>query len=126
MRWAAQRIVLPPPADNSPSTRPSTPCALSGWKSALQCLRERRGIAVVCKAISVTNELIMAEEFKPHNPYLRGTLTDLYQLTMSYAYWVNGKHDQRAVYDLFFRKCPFKGQFTIFAGLEECVRWRQW
>ncbi|CDP02507.1 unnamed protein product [Coffea canephora] len=49
-------------------------------------------------------------------------LTDLYQFTMAYAYWKAGKHDERAVFDLYFRKNPFGGEYTIFAGLEDCIR----
>ena len=48
-------------------------------------------------------------------------LTDMYQLSASYAYWKADKHNDEAVFDL-FSKCPFKGEFCIFAGLEERLR----
>lgn len=59
---------------------------------------------------------------QPNNGVVQALLTDLYQITMAYAYWKNGKMDDHAVFDLFFRKNPFKGEYTIFAGLEECVK----
>ncbi|KAJ4964277.1 hypothetical protein NE237_024216 [Protea cynaroides] len=58
----------------------------------------------------------------PTNPMVTPLLTDLYQFTMAYAYWKAGKHQERAVFDLFFRKNPFGGEYTIFAGLEECIQ----
>ncbi|WVZ61191.1 hypothetical protein U9M48_011102 [Paspalum notatum var. saurae] len=58
----------------------------------------------------------------PTNPMVTPLLTDLYQFTMAYAYWKAGKHLDRAVFDLYFRKNPFGGEFTIFGGLEECIR----
>jgi len=49
-------------------------------------------------------------------------LTDFYQITMAYAYWKAGVHEEEAVFDLFFRKNPFAGEFSIYAGLEEKLR----
>lgn len=46
-----------------------------------------------------------------------GTLTDLYQLTMAYGYWREQVHERRAVFHVSFRNHPFKGDFTIAAGL---------
>ena len=48
-------------------------------------------------------------------------LTDLYQLTMAYGYWKQGKFDQESVFHLFFRKNPFQGGYTVAAGLELAV-----
>ena len=44
--------------------------------------------------------------------------TDLYQLTMAQAYFKNGMHEERASFDYFFRKLPFKGGYVVFAGLQ--------
>eukprot|EP00038_Savillea_parva_P021917 m.36349 g.36349 ORF g.36349 m.36349 type:complete len:581 (+) comp5395_c0_seq1:154-1896(+) len=59
------------------------------------------------------------------NPLLCAMLTDFYQITMGYSYWKAGKGDEIATFDLFFRKNPFQGEYTIFAGLDECVRFLQ-
>ncbi|KAL6010761.1 Nicotinate phosphoribosyltransferase 2 [Asimina triloba] len=58
----------------------------------------------------------------PTNPMVTPLLTDLYQFSMAYAYWKAGKHNERAVFDLYFRKNPFGGEYTIFGGLDECIR----
>ena len=55
------------------------------------------------------------------NSVVQPLLTDLYQITMAYAYWKAGRMNDNAVFDLFFRKNPFSGEFTIFAGLTECL-----
>lgn len=60
-----------------------------------------------------------------HNSVVQPLLTDLYQITMAYAYWKSGKIDDHAVFDLFFRTNPFHGEFTIFAGLEECLKFME-
>jgi nicotinate phosphoribosyltransferase len=44
-------------------------------------------------------------------------LTDLYQVTMAYGYWKLGRADERAVFQMFFRKSPFGGGYTVAAGV---------
>eukprot|EP01083_Nonionella_stella_P293383 997699_1 len=60
--------------------------------------------------------------YKPSNNFVKSLLTDLYQITMTYAYWKNKHASQMAVFDLFFRKCPFKGEYTVFGGLDDVLR----
>ncbi|MCC2624143.1 MAG: nicotinate phosphoribosyltransferase [Burkholderiales bacterium] len=50
-----------------------------------------------------------------------GTYTDYYQLTMAQVYFLDGQKDHIAVFDYFFRKNPFEGGYTIFAGLEDLL-----
>ncbi|MDR1249793.1 MAG: nicotinate phosphoribosyltransferase, partial [Treponema sp.] len=43
-------------------------------------------------------------------------LTDFYSLTMAQGYWKNNMN-RRAIFEMFFRRHPFEGGFSIFAGL---------
>uniref|UniRef100_A0A6A7GAJ7 Nicotinate phosphoribosyltransferase n=2 Tax=Hirondellea gigas TaxID=1518452 RepID=A0A6A7GAJ7_9CRUS len=63
------------------------------------------------------------DDYLPSNCFVTSMLTDMYQLTMTYAYWKGGRSDDVAVFDLLFRKNPFGGEYTIFAGLDECLRY---
>lgn len=42
--------------------------------------------------------------------------TDFYELTMAQGYWKN-QMNYPAVFDMFFRRQPFNGGFSVFAGL---------
>ncbi len=52
-------------------------------------------------------------------------LTDLYQLTMAYAYWKNGLAEREAVFHLFFRNNPFHGGYTLACGLQTAVEYME-
>jgi nicotinate phosphoribosyltransferase len=52
-------------------------------------------------------------------------LTDLYQVTMAYAYWKSGTYQKEAVFHLHFRKHPFHGGFTIACGLQQVIEYLQ-
>ena len=43
-------------------------------------------------------------------------LTDFYELTMMQGYFLHNKNEE-VVFDMFFRRNPFKGGYAIFAGL---------
>lgn len=58
----------------------------------------------------------------PINSLVTPMLTDLYQITMAYAYWKTNRHTDNAVFELFFRKNPFGGEYTIFCGLNEVLK----
>jgi nicotinate phosphoribosyltransferase len=48
-------------------------------------------------------------------------LTDMYQLTMAQGYWQKGMAEQEAVFHLYFRNNPFKGGYTVCAGLADAI-----
>lgn len=50
-----------------------------------------------------------------------GLYTDFYELTMAQGYFLNGRKDERAVFDYFYRTNPFGGGFLVFAGLADLI-----
>ena len=47
--------------------------------------------------------------------------TDLYQINMMETYFNDGIHNKKAVFDVYFRRNPFKNGYAIFAGLERVI-----
>lgn len=52
-------------------------------------------------------------------------LTDFYEFTMGNAYYLSGKKDVIAYFDMYFRSVPDGGGFAIAAGLEQMVEYIQ-
>lgn len=50
-----------------------------------------------------------------------GLYTDLYQLAMGQAYFLDGIAERPVVFDYFFRTIPFGGGYVVFAGLEPLI-----
>ena len=48
-----------------------------------------------------------------------GLYTDFYELSMAQGYYFCGKKDDTATFYYFFRTNPYKGGFTVFAGLQD-------
>jgi len=48
--------------------------------------------------------------------------TDLYQINMVETYWKDNIHEQKAVFEMYFRKLPFGNGYAVFAGLERVLQ----
>jgi nicotinate phosphoribosyltransferase len=54
---------------------------------------------------------------------LRALYTDLYQLTMAAGYWMAGKTQELATFELFVRRLPPRRDFLVVCGLEQAVEY---
>ena len=52
-------------------------------------------------------------------------MTDFYELTMAQTYFDQGKKDEMAYFDIFFRTNPFKGGYTMTGGLSDTIKYLQ-
>ncbi len=51
-----------------------------------------------------------------------GLYTDFYELTMAQGYFYSGKKNDTATFNYYFRTNPYKGGFTVFAGLQNFLK----
>ncbi|CAD7942993.1 unnamed protein product [Amoebophrya sp. A25] len=99
-----------------------TPSSRGGDSAGLPSPRDIDCSSSSLRFRSGCSDKIFDEIGTVHSSAVDGLLTDFYQITMAYAYWKAGKHEETAVFDAYFRKCPFKGEYTICAGINEVVR----
>lgn len=59
----------------------------------------------------------MKESIQEYSAPTSALFTDFYELTMAQGYWKHGM-DKPAVFDMFFRRQPYDGGFSVFAGLD--------
>lgn len=52
-------------------------------------------------------------------------LTDLYELTMMYVWFLSGTINNQSCFDLFFRSCPFQGEYIVAAGIDDALLFLQ-
>ena len=48
-------------------------------------------------------------------------MTDLYQLTMANGYFLKEEKEEKMIFDLFFRKNPSNGGYTVVCGIDQVV-----
>jgi hypothetical protein len=53
---------------------------------------------------SITSEKVSLMTAAEQSSVVQPLLTDLYQISMAYAYWKANKHHNEATFDLYFRK----------------------
>jgi len=59
---------------------------------------------------------------EPSDSIVQAMLTDFYQVTIARAYFEEGRADEPAVFDLFYRTQPFNGTFAVVAGISEAIK----
>ena len=54
-----------------------------------------------------------------------GLLTDFYELTMAQGFFLSGKADSVAYFDMYFRDIPDSGGYAIMAGVEQLMEYME-
>ena len=73
------------------------------------------------KIVEVKN----VNDYYDRNPRNYTLMTDAYEYFMSDAYLKSGKENTEAVFDIFYRKVPNGGGYTVMAGLDKLISFIQ-
>ena len=52
-------------------------------------------------------------------------LVDFYEITMANGFFENGRGNQTAYFDMFFRKVPDNAGYAIMAGVQQIIEYRE-
>ena len=77
-----------------------------------QLEREEPSAGARVKQVNTCND-IRIDYKPPTNPLVGPLLTDMYQISMTYAHWKSNRHNDHAIFDLFYRTNPFHGEFAV-------------
>lgn len=59
----------------------------------------------------------------PQSNNINALFMDFYHLIMAYTYFKQEKHNLKATFEIYFRKCPFEGKYAILAGTDEVIKY---
>jgi nicotinic acid phosphoribosyltransferase len=62
---------------------------------------------------SKTEKTTVDDGKTPINMFVTPLLTDYYEIMMAYSYWKCETHESRAVFEIFFRQNPFRGEYVV-------------
>ena len=60
-----------------------------------------------------------------YNDYNDTMVVDMYELPMAQTYFDTGDKDTYVYFDIFFRRNPFKGGYTVSGGLDNIIKYIQ-
>ncbi|SBS85145.1 nicotinate phosphoribosyltransferase, putative [Plasmodium ovale] len=59
----------------------------------------------------------------PSSNSINALFMDFYHLVMAYTFFRHKKHENKCTFEIYFRKCPFNGQFAILGGVYEVIKY---
>lgn len=81
--------------------------------SSLNSFRDSRASLDITQSKTSDRAILMSGS--QQSSVIQPLLTDLYQISMAFAYWKSGKHQEMATFDVYFRKNrEFQSSTSIF------------
>ena len=75
-------------------------------------MKREREREMSSKTEKTTTTTVVDDAKTPINMFVTPLLTDYYEIMMAYSYWKCETHESRAVFEIFFRQNPFRGEYV--------------